>query len=94
VILPLTVAMPQMGTIGKGIVVLVTKGPNDGWLVTVLNMVAIYSGIGLRDDSLNAALGGALVHAPFPPLRRLRRDPHEPGAACWLHGSTFCLSLD
>jgi hypothetical protein len=63
VILPLTVAMPQMGTIGKGIVVLVTKGPNDGWLVTVLNMVAIYSGIGLRDDSLNAALGGALVHA-------------------------------
>jgi protein-L-isoaspartate(D-aspartate) O-methyltransferase len=93
-ILPLTVTMPQMGTIGKGVTLLLTKGPDDAWPVTVLNMVAIYSGIGLRDDKLNEALGLALRQALFPSLRRLRRDPHEPAAQCWLHGSAFCLSVD
>jgi len=93
-ILPLTVAMPQMGTIGKGVTLLLTKGEDDAWPVNVLGMVAIYSGIGLRDDRLNVALGQALRQALFPALRRLRRDVHEPGARCWLHGSTFCLSAD
>ena len=90
-ILPLTVAMPQMGTIGKGVTLLLTKGEDGAWPVNVLNMVAIYSGIGLRDDSLNEALGKALRQAFFPPIRRLRRDVHEPDARCWLHGSTSCL---
>jgi protein-L-isoaspartate(D-aspartate) O-methyltransferase len=92
-ILPLTVTMPQMGTIGKGVTLLLTKGEDDAWPVRVLNPVAIYSGIGLRDDTLNETLGRALRQAMFPALRRLRRDAHEPGAQCWLHGSTFCLSL-
>jgi hypothetical protein len=86
--------MPQMGTIGKGVTLLLTKGEDDAWPVNVLNMVAIYSGIGLRDDSLNEALGKALRQALFPPIRRLRRDVHEPDARCWLHGSTSCLSTD
>lgn len=93
-ILPLTASFPEMGTIGKGLALLVTKGVQEMWPVTVLTMVAIYSGIGLRDDALNEALGRALKQTLFPRLRRLRRDAHEPGAACWLHGQTFCLSLD
>jgi protein-L-isoaspartate(D-aspartate) O-methyltransferase len=93
-ILPLTVAMPQMGTIGKGVTLLLTKGEDGAWPISVLNMVAIYSGIGLRDDSLNEALGKALRQTLFPPIRRLRRDAHEPDARCWLHGSTSCLSTD
>jgi protein-L-isoaspartate(D-aspartate) O-methyltransferase len=93
-ILPLTVSMPQMGTIGKGVTLLLTKGEDGAWPVNVLNVVAIYSGIGLRDDSLNEALGKALRQALFPPIRRLRRDVHEPDARCWLHGSTSCLSTD
>ncbi len=93
-ILPLTVTMPQMGTIGKGVTLLVTKGEDDAWPVSVLGMVAIYSGIGLRDDALNETLGQALRQALFTPIRRLRRDAHEPGATCWLHGSTFCLSTN
>jgi hypothetical protein len=32
--------------------------------------------------------------ALFPRLRRLRRDSHQPGAACWLDAAAFCLSLD
>jgi protein-L-isoaspartate(D-aspartate) O-methyltransferase len=93
-ILPLTVSMPQMGTIGKGIVILVTRDPGEMWAVTVLSPVAIYSGIGLRDDTLNVALGQALRRSFVPAVRRLRRDAHAPGAQCWLHGSTFCLSLE
>jgi protein-L-isoaspartate(D-aspartate) O-methyltransferase len=93
-ILPLTVAMPQMGTIGKGVTLLLIRGEDDAWPASVLGMVAIYSGIGLRDDQLNERLGQALRQAFFPAIRRLRRDTHEPGARCWLHGSAFCLSVD
>jgi protein-L-isoaspartate(D-aspartate) O-methyltransferase len=93
-ILPLTVSLPQMGTLGKGVVVLVTKGPGDAWPAAVLNPVAIYSAINLRDDTLNNALGQALRQAFFPMIRRLRRDAHEPGARCWLHAASFCWSLE
>ena len=93
VILPLTVSMTQMGTIGKGVVILVRRDPGDMWPVTVLSPVAIYSGIGLRDDTLNVALGQALRRSFVPAVRHLRRDAHAPDARCWLHGSTFCLSL-
>jgi protein-L-isoaspartate(D-aspartate) O-methyltransferase len=28
----------------------------------------------------------------YPAFKRLRRDPHEESAGCWLHGPRFCLS--
>jgi hypothetical protein len=55
-------------------------------------MGPIYSALGLRDESLNASIGRALQTNPFPRLKRLRRDVHEPAAECWLHGNGFCLS--
>jgi len=27
-------------------------------------------------------------------VQRLRRDPHDPGPECWLHGPAFCLSIN
>jgi hypothetical protein len=30
--------------------------------------------------------------AQWQAITRLRRDPHEPAASCWLHGATSCLS--
>jgi protein-L-isoaspartate(D-aspartate) O-methyltransferase len=91
-ILPMTATMPAMGTIGKGIMTLLTPGPDGDFNVRVLSFVAIYSAIGLRDDMLNDALGKALMRSPFPKLRRLRRDPHEAATACWLHTPSWCLS--
>jgi protein-L-isoaspartate(D-aspartate) O-methyltransferase len=92
-ILPLTVSMPEMeATLGKGILVLLVHGADEVLDAHVLNFVAIYSAIGLRDDAANAQLGQAMRRAPFPRLRRLRRDPHEAGPECWLHGAAFCLS--
>ncbi|TML10919.1 MAG: methyltransferase domain-containing protein [Actinobacteria bacterium] len=92
-ILPLTGTMPGMGTIGKGMVLLVT---NEGAQLSAraLAMVAIYSAIGLRDEDMNARLGKALMTGPMQwmAITKIRRDAHEPASTCWLHGEGFCLS--
>jgi len=93
-VVPLTVPMPQMGaTIGKGITVLITKTLEDRLDARMLGYVAIYSGLGLRDDALNARLGEALRRTPLPSFTCLRRDEHEPRPSCWLHGPDSCLSV-
>jgi protein-L-isoaspartate(D-aspartate) O-methyltransferase len=92
-ILPLTGTMPGMGTIGKGLVLLVT---NDGGALAAraLTMVAIYSAIGLRSDDLNARLGKALMSGPmqWAAIKTVRRDAHEPASSCWFHSEAFCIS--
>ncbi len=92
-ILPLTATMPAMGTIGKGFVFLVQR--EAGAFSARLNgFVAIYSAVGIRDESLNAALGKAMMAGPqrAQGVTRLRRDAHDPADACWLHAPSFCLS--
>jgi protein-L-isoaspartate(D-aspartate) O-methyltransferase len=92
-ILPLTASMGPMGNIGKGLLLLLTATLNPSELaVRVVTFVAIFNAVGVRDDGLNADLGRALQKMPFPPLKRLRRDPHDRSDACWLHGATFCLT--
>ena len=92
-ILPFTATFSAMGPIGKGIAVRLTD--TDGTLTArPIGMTAIFSGVGLRDDALNQSLGAALMKSPFPPIKRLRRDAHEPSSSCWLHGATSCLSLE
>lgn len=94
IVLPLTVAMPQMGPIGKGLLLAAT-GTDDPrvFSLRIVAFVAIYSAIGLRDDAVNGELGRALQKAPYPPLKRLRRDAHDADASCWLHTPGGCLSL-
>lgn len=93
-ILPLTATMPAMSTIGKGLLLLVTHTGDPGvFRARVTTFVAIYSALDLRDEMANAELGRALAKNPFPPIKALRRDAHEPSASCWLHAPTFCLSL-
>jgi protein-L-isoaspartate(D-aspartate) O-methyltransferase len=93
-ILPLTATMASMGTIGKGLMVLLTKEEFPGRLSARLaGFVAIYSALGIRDEATNACLGKAMAGNPFAPLKALRRDPHEAGPTCWLHTPGGCLSL-
>ena len=92
--LPLTATMPAMGsTLGKGLVLLVT---NDSTSMSahVVTIVAVYSAIGLRDSQMNERVGKALMAGPqkWQAVKHLRRDPHEPSDACWLHGPTCCFS--
>ncbi|HEX5071489.1 MAG TPA: methyltransferase domain-containing protein [Vicinamibacterales bacterium] len=91
--LPLTVGMPAMGPIGKGPLVLMSRGADPSvFSARMLTFVAIYSGVGLRDAAIEPALGAALSKNPFPPLKSFRRDAHGPGPACWLHTDHGCLS--
>jgi hypothetical protein len=92
-VLPLTATLPQMGPIGKGPLMLLSGRGGDGsFEARALTMVAIYSGIGLRDDALNAMLGKTMMKSPFMAVRRLRRDSHEPAETCWYHTPAFCFT--
>ena len=92
-ILPMTATMPGMGPIGKGFVFLVTR-EGDAFAARLAGFVAIYSAVGIRDESSNAALGKAMMTGPqrAQAVTRLRRDAHDPALSCWLHGAGFCLS--
>ena len=66
-----------------------------GLIGPIIGFVVIYSAIGLRDPSVNEQLGKAMTSGPgrWQAIKRLRRDHHEPGDSCWLHGQTFCLGM-
>ena len=92
-VLPITASMPGMGPIGKGPMVMITRGDDAAvFTARVITFIAIYSGIGLREPAIEAELGKSLMRNPFPPLKTFRREPHDAGAACWLHTEHGCLS--
>lgn len=90
-VFPLTCSVgPKLG---KGFILLVTRaGHARAMTARVLTMVAIYSAEAIRDATMNEQLAQALRRAPWPSIAALRRDPHDPSPACWLHGETFCLN--
>jgi hypothetical protein len=91
----MTSTMPGMGaTIGKGLVMLLTKREAGDFSVRVLTVVAIYSAIGVRDADLSDRLGKVMMSGPmrWQALTRLRRDSHDESPACWLHGEHCCFS--
>jgi protein-L-isoaspartate(D-aspartate) O-methyltransferase len=94
-ILPLTTSMAAMGsTIGKGLVFLIANDGGPSLAARTVGVVAIYSAVGLRDETLNDALAKAMTTGPmtWQGVKHLRRDTHEPDGRCWLHASGFCLS--
>jgi protein-L-isoaspartate(D-aspartate) O-methyltransferase len=94
-ILPLTCAMPAMGaTLGKGLVMLLSKSGTGACAARVVGVAAVYSAVGVRDEAMNEGLGKAMTAGPlaWQAVRTLRRDAHEPSASCWLHGSSSCFS--
>ena len=92
-VLRLTCTMDQMGSIGKDVILLIS-GTDDGDAldVRVVTMVAIYSAVGIRDATMNDRLGKAFMRGPWPSIKRLRLDSHEPSPSCWLHGNRFCFA--
>ncbi len=93
--LPITVEMPQMGpTLGKGVVLLVTKHADGDYSARVITVVAVYSAIGIRDPEMSERIGRALAAGPvkWGAVTRLRRDAHERADSCWLHRSGCCFS--
>jgi protein-L-isoaspartate(D-aspartate) O-methyltransferase len=76
--------------ITKGVVVLL-KRQQAGYAAQNIGFAAIYSAVGIRDESVNATIASALKANPMPRLSALRRDRHEPSPSCWLHAASFCL---
>ncbi|HEY2153494.1 MAG TPA: methyltransferase domain-containing protein [Vicinamibacterales bacterium] len=94
--IPITVAMPQMGsTLGKGLVLLVTRNPDELFAARVITVVAVYSAIGIRDPDMSERIGRALTAGPvkWGAVTRLRRDGHEPAESCLLHRNGCCFSM-
>jgi protein-L-isoaspartate(D-aspartate) O-methyltransferase len=92
---PITAAMPAMGsTLGKGVVVLVTKDQDGAFHARIVTLVAVYSALGIRDPGMNERVGKALSADPaqWLAVKRLRRDAHEPDGSCWLHERSCCFS--
>jgi protein-L-isoaspartate(D-aspartate) O-methyltransferase len=90
-LVPLTGTFPGMPAgIGKGMV-LTSQRRGDDWPAQLGSMVAIYSLIGLRDESMEAKLGQAFAGGKWTSVKRLRRDAHEQDATCIVHGNN-CLS--
>lgn len=82
-----------MTNISKGLMVLITRtGNTDRYSARVVTFVAIYSAVGLRDESVSAELGRSMSRMPLPTLRRFRVEPHEADAACWCHTARGCWS--
>jgi len=96
-ILPLTSSgLPGMSrTIGKGLVWRIARR-DSGFTTRVLDVVAIYSAVGARDDRLSKRLGTAMMAGPaqWRAVHRLRRDPHAPVSSCWFHGDGFCFTRE
>ena len=95
-ILPLTsTTIPMGATIGKGLVFVVSRESHTLFSARPLSIVAIYSALDIRDESLNDRLGKAMMAGParWQAITRLRRDVHEPSSSCWFHATTSCLSL-
>lgn len=92
-LVPMTFAAPGMpGGIGKGIVLHLHR-QGDTWHARFGLALAIYSLIGARNEEMQAMLGKALMAGTFARVMRLRRDPHEQTAGCWLHGPSNCLAI-
>ena len=104
-IVPLTAAMSFGGTahpagaamanISKGLVVLLTGTDRaERFDARIATFVAIYSAVGLRDESVNTDLGRAMATMPFPSLKYFLRDRHEPTDACWCHTARGCWTTE
>ena len=94
-VLPITSTMPAMGkTLGKGLVFHLTKTSATEFAARVFSVVAVYSAVGVRDETMNDRIGKALMGGPmkWAAVKGLRRDAHEETDRCWLHGKRFCVT--
>jgi len=89
-VVPITV--PMNATTGQGVMLKIVRsgGTYSTELVTTL---AIFSGGRLRDPELEQQILKGLRSGGLLRLKSVRRDAHEPGETCVVHGQDVCLSL-
>jgi protein-L-isoaspartate(D-aspartate) O-methyltransferase len=88
-VLPITMAATP--TLGQGIMLKITRNAATYSTETV-TMLAIFSGIGMRDPLLEPLMQKALTTGGLLKLKSVRRDHHDPADTCVLHAREVCLS--
>ena len=88
-VVPITMAATP--TIGQGVIIKITRS-GTAYLVETVSMLAIFSGVGLRDPLLEPLMQKALTTGGLLQLKCVRRDVHEATDSCVLHGRQVCLS--
>jgi hypothetical protein len=46
----------------------------------------------VRDERLESVLGQGILSGRLMKVTRVRRDRHDPGETCVVHGTTTCLT--
>jgi protein-L-isoaspartate(D-aspartate) O-methyltransferase len=90
-LLVLLTATKEANGPGWGYVLKVTR-QSRGLAACFISDVGVFPCIGSRDTALNERLKEAFDRGDWKTVQSLRRDPHEPTDACWLHSVDFCLS--
>jgi len=88
-VVPVTIAATP--TIGQGIMVQIVREPK-GFSAQIVSAVAIYSCVGGRDSQIEPLLKKSLASGALLKLKSVRKDAHEPGETCLMHGGEVCLS--
>jgi len=88
-VVPITMAATP--TLGQGVMIKITRRGN-AYSVDTVTMLAIFSGVGMRDPLLEPLMQKALTTGGLLKLKSVRRDAHEPADSCVLHGREVCLS--
>jgi len=90
IVVPITMAATP--TLGQGVMIKIARDA-DVFSVQNVTMLAIFSGIGMRDPLLEPLMQKALTSGGLLKLKSVRRDAHEPAETCVLHGRQVCLSV-
>jgi protein-L-isoaspartate(D-aspartate) O-methyltransferase len=89
-VVPITV--PMSATTGQGVMLKIVRS-GGGYSTELVTALAIFSGGRLRDPELEQQILKGLKTGGLLKLKSVRRDAHEPGETCVVHGRDVCLSL-
>ena len=90
-VLPITMTLAPMPTVGAGIMVKITRR-GGAFSAEFVSPVAIFSCSSARDPQLEAPLAKALSSRAALKLKSVRVDPHQHEETCLVHASGICLS--
>jgi protein-L-isoaspartate(D-aspartate) O-methyltransferase len=85
-LVPLTTARHGVGQ------VLRVERRGESYDAGFISRVGIFHCIGARTEQGEETLRAAFQRGELSAVRSLRRDDHDEGPSCWLHGASFCLS--
>ncbi len=89
---PLTVSLPPMQA-GAGHMLNVVRS-GCGLSARFIGPVGIFHCEGARSEAGETQLRDAFSRGGEGSVRALRDEPHDETTTCWLHGESFCLSLE